>query len=240
MTDSSLPADFKLPKAVPNAKAVVLTSGGLDSTTVLAMARQAGYACYSLAFDYGQRHRAELDAAAQVAKSLGVVEHKVVILDLRSIGGSALTDNALDVPTQRSEGIPITYVPARNTIFLSIALGWAEVLGSRDIFIGVNSVDFSGYPDCRPDYIAAFERMANLATRAGIEGKDMHIRTPLMHLSKAQIIQQGVALGVDYSLTVSCYQANDLGQACGLCDSCFLRQQGFREAAVADPTRYVQ
>ena len=151
-----------------------------------------------------------------------------------------MTDNALDVPTQRSEGIPITYVPARNTIFLSIALGWAEVLGSRDIFIGVNSVDFSGYPDCRPDYIAAFEHMANLATRAGIEGKDMHIRTPLMHLSKAQIIQQGAALGVDYSLTVSCYQANDLGQACGLCDSCFLRQQGFREAAVVDPTRYAQ
>lgn len=229
-----------LPKAPADAKAVVLTSGGLDSTTVLAMAHEAGYACYSLAFDYGQRHRAELEAAARVAKSLGVVEHKVVILDLRSIGGSALTDSALDVPTERSEGIPITYVPARNTIFLSIALGWAEVLGSRDIFIGVNAVDYSGYPDCRPDYIAAFEQMANLATRAGIQGKDMHIRTPLIDLSKAQIIQQGAALGVDYSLTVSCYQANQAGEACGLCDSCFLRKQGFRQAGVADPTCYAQ
>jgi 7-cyano-7-deazaguanine synthase len=230
--------DMRLSQAPEGARAVVLTSGGLDSTTVLAMARQAGYACYSLAFDYGQRHRAELDAAANVAKALGAVEHKVVKLDLRSIGGSALTDNAIDVPIERSEGIPITYVPARNTIFLSIALGWAEVLGSRDIFIGVNAVDYSGYPDCRPDYIAAYEQMANLATRAGVEGRDMHIRTPLIDLSKAQIIQRGAALGVDYSLTVSCYQANLQGEACGLCDSCFLRQQGFREAGLSDPTHY--
>jgi 7-cyano-7-deazaguanine synthase len=227
-----------LAQAPANAKAVILTSGGLDSTTVLAMAREAGYACYSLAFDYGQRHRAELDAAANVAKALNAIEHKVVKLDLRSIGGSALTDNAIDVPTQRSEGIPVTYVPARNTVFLSIALGWAEVLGSRDIFIGVNAVDYSGYPDCRPYYIAAYERMANLATRAGIEGRDMKIRTPLISMSKAQIIQQGAALGVDYSLTVSCYQANSIGEACGLCDSCFLRQQGFRDAGLSDPTRY--
>jgi 7-cyano-7-deazaguanine synthase len=231
--------DMHLSPAPEGAKAVVLTSGGLDSTTVLAMARQAGYACYSLAFDYGQRHRAELDAAANVAKALGALEHKVVKLDLRSIGGSALTDNAIDVPTERSEGIPITYVPARNTIFLSIALGWAEVLGSRDIFIGVNAVDYSGYPDCRPDYISAYEQMANLATRAGVEGRAMQIRTPLIDLSKAEIIQRGAALGVDYSLTVSCYQANSQGEACGLCDSCFLRQQGFREAGVTDPTRYV-
>jgi len=231
--------DMHLSPAPEGAKAVVLTSGGLDSTTVLAMARQAGYACYSLAFDYGQRHRAELDAAANVAKALGALEHKVVKLDLRSIGGSALTDNAIDVPTERSEGIPITYVPARNTIFLSIALGWAEVLGSRDIFIGVNAVDYSGYPDCRPDYISAYEQMANLATRAGVEGRAMQIRTPLIDLSKAEIIQRGAALGVDYSLTVSCYQANSQGEACGLCDSCFLRRQGFREAGVTDPTRYV-
>lgn len=229
---------IQLAKAPDGARAVVLTSGGLDSTTVLAMARRAGYVCYSLAFDYGQRHHAELDAAANVAKALGAVEHKVVKLDLRSIGGSALTDSAIDVPTKRSEGIPITYVPARNTIFLSIALGWAEVLGSRDIFIGVNAVDYSGYPDCRPDYIAAYEHMANLATRAGVEGRDMHIRTPLIDLSKAQIIRNGAELGVDYSLTVSCYQANSLGEACGLCDSCFLRQQGFREAGLSDPTRY--
>jgi 7-cyano-7-deazaguanine synthase len=231
--------DMHLSPAPEGAKAVVLTSGGLDSTTVLAMARQAGYACYSLAFDYGQRHHAELDAAANVAKALGALEHKVVKLDLRSIGGSALTDNAIDVPTERSEGIPITYVPARNTIFLSIALGWAEVLGSRDIFIGVNAVDYSGYPDCRPDYISAYEQMANLATRAGVEGRAMQIRTPLIDLSKAEIIQRGAALGVDYSLTVSCYQANSQGEACGLCDSCFLRRQGFREAGVTDPTRYV-
>src|SRR5688572_6467455 len=192
-------------------KAVVLISGGLDSTTVLAIARNEGYACYTLSFDYGQRHRIELVAAERTAKALGSLEHKVIELDLRSIGGSALTDDAIAVPEnvaeQESVGVPVTYVPARNTVFLSIALGWAEVLGADDIFIGVNAVDFSGYPDCRPDYIAAYEVMANLATRAGAEGNKLKIRTPLIDLSKAEIIKQGIALGVDYSLTVSCYQA---------------------------------
>nr|WP_324258198.1 7-cyano-7-deazaguanine synthase QueC [Cellvibrio fontiphilus] len=219
-------------------KAVVLVSGGLDSTTVLAIARSEGYACYSMSFDYGQRHRSELAAAERTARALGAVEHKVIKLDLRAIGGSALTDDSIAVPEEETGGIPVTYVPARNTVFLSIALGWAEVLGCDDIFIGVNAVDFSGYPDCRPEYIAAYEVMANLATRAGAEGNKLHIRTPLIHLSKAEIIQQGIALGVDYSLTVSCYQANDLGEACGKCDSCRLRKQGFVQAGVADPTRY--
>src|SRR5690606_28704351 len=201
-------------------KAVVLVSGGLDSTTVLAIARSQGYACYSMSFDYGQRHRSELLAAERTAKALGSVDYKVIKLDLRSIGGSALTDESIAVPEGETAGIPITYVPARNTIFLSIALGWAEVLGCDDIFIGVNAVDFSGYPDRRPEYIAAYEAMANLATRAGAEGNKLHIRTPLIDMTKAEIIQQGVALGVDYSLTVSCYQANDRGEACGKCDSC--------------------
>jgi 7-cyano-7-deazaguanine synthase len=219
-------------------KAVVLVSGGLDSTTVLAIARSEGYACYSMSFDYGQRHRSELLAAERTAKTLGAVEHKIIKLDLRAIGGSALTDDTIAVPEEETGGIPITYVPARNTVFLSIALGWAEVLGCDDIFIGVNAVDFSGYPDCRPEYIAAYEVMANLATRAGAEGSKLHIRTPLIHLSKADIIKQGVALGVDYGLTVSCYQANDDGEACGKCDSCRLRKHGFVQAGIADPTRY--
>ncbi len=219
-------------------KAVVLVSGGLDSTTVLAIARSQGYACYTMSFDYGQRHRSELLAAERTAQTLGSVEHKVIKLDLRSIGGSALTDDSISVPEEETAGIPITYVPARNTVFLSIALGWAEVLGADDIFIGVNAVDFSGYPDCRPEYIAAYEVMANLATRAGAEGNRLKIRTPLIDLSKAQIIQEGLALGVDYSLTVSCYQATEQGEACGKCDSCRLRRAGFLQAGVADPTLY--
>lgn len=219
-------------------RAVILVSGGLDSTTVLAMAQAQGYACYTLSFDYGQRHRAELLAAERVSEALGDVEHKVVKLNLDTIGGSALTDTDIDVPEEETEGIPVTYVPARNTVFLSIALGWAEVLEAQDIFIGVNAVDYSGYPDCRPDYIAAYETMANLATRAGVEGNKLTIHTPLMEMSKGDIIEAGLALGVDYSLTVSCYQATDTGLACGKCDSCRLRRQGFLEAAVNDPTRY--
>ncbi|MES2674718.1 MAG: 7-cyano-7-deazaguanine synthase QueC [Pseudomonadota bacterium] len=219
-------------------KAVVLISGGLDSTTALAMARSEGYECYTISFDYGQRHKIELIAAERTATAMGAVEHKVIHLDLRTIGGSALTDNSIAVPEHETEGIPITYVPARNTVFLSIALGWAEVLGANDIFIGVNAVDFSGYPDCRPDYIAAYEVMANLATRVGAEGGKLKIRTPLINLSKAQIIQKGLALGVDYGLTVSCYQANDKGEACGKCDSCRLRRAGFLQAGIADPTHY--
>lgn len=221
-------------------RAVVLVSGGLDSTTVLAMARAEGYQCYTMAFDYGQRHRAELKAAELTSKQQGAIEHKVIKLDLSSIGGSALTDDSIDIPEERSEGIPITYVPARNTVFLSIALGWAEVLSASDIFIGVNAVDYSGYPDCRPDYIAAYETMANLATKSGVEGERLSIKTPLMDLSKSDIISKGLALGVDYSLTVSCYQANDQGLACGKCDSCYLRRQGFNEQGIVDPTRYVQ
>lgn len=219
-------------------KAVVLISGGLDSTTVLAIARSEGYDCYTLSFDYGQRHRVELLAAQRTADSLGSLEHKVINLDLRTIGGSALTDDAIAVPETETTGVPVTYVPARNTVFLSIALAWAEVLEADDIFIGVNAVDFSGYPDCRPEYIAAYEAMANLATRSGTEGRHLHIRTPLMTLSKAEIIRLGLALGVDYGLTVSCYQANAEGEACGKCDSCRLRRQGFDEAGVKDPTRY--
>ena len=219
-------------------RCVILVSGGLDSTTVLAMARSQGYQCYTLSFDYGQRHRAELLAAERVSIALGDVEHKVVRLNLDSIGGSALTDTTIAVPEQETEGIPVTYVPARNTVFLSIALGWAEVLGAHDIFIGVNAVDYSGYPDCRPEYIAAFETMANLATRAGVEGQKITIHTPLMNMGKGDIIEAGAALGVDYSLTVSCYQASAEGLACGKCDSCRLRRQGFVDAAVEDPTRY--
>lgn len=220
-------------------RAVVLVSGGLDSTTVLAIARAQGYACYTLSFDYGQRHRGELRAAEQVSRVLGDVEHKVVTLNLDAIGGSALTDRSIAVPEQETTGIPVTYVPARNTVFLSIALGWAEVLGAHDIFIGVNAVDYSGYPDCRPEYIAAFAALANLATKAGVEGQKITVHTPLMSLSKGEIIRRGVALGVDYSLTVSCYQLADDGRACGKCDSCRLRRQGFVDAGVADPTRYV-
>jgi len=223
---------------VERKRCVILVSGGLDSTTVLAMARSQGYHCYTLSFDYGQRHRAELLAAERVSIALGDVEHKVVRLNLDSIGGSALTDTTIAVPEQETEGIPVTYVPARNTVFLSIALGWAEVLGAHDIFIGVNAVDYSGYPDCRPEYIAAFETMANLATRAGVEGQKITIHTPLMNMGKGDIIEAGAALGVDYSLTVSCYQASAEGLACGKCDSCRLRRQGFVDAAIEDPTRY--
>ena len=221
--------------------AVVLLSGGLDSATCLAIARSQGFASYCLSFDYGQRHRAELDAAQRVAQALGAVEHRVFNLGLTQFGGSALTDNAIAVPVDGVQpGIPVTYVPARNTIMLSLALAWAEVLGSRDIFVGVNAVDYSGYPDCRPDYIAAFEKMANLATRAGVEGEggQLSIHVPLIDLSKADIIRTGTALGVDYGLTVSCYQADDLGRACGVCDSCRLRAEGFAAAGLPDPTLY--
>ena len=227
-------------RAQNNRRAVILVSGGLDSTTVLAMAREQGFACYTLSLDYGQRHRAELYAAERLAAILGDVEHKVVKLNLDSIGGSALTDDAIAVPEQATAGIPVTYVPARNTVFLSIALGWAEVLGAQDIFIGVNAVDYSGYPDCRPAYINAFEVMANLATRAGVEGRRLTIHTPLMDMGKGEIIEAGLRLGVDYALTVSCYQATDDGLACGRCDACRLRRQGFLDAGVADPTRYAR
>ena len=220
-------------------RAVILVSGGLDSTTVLAMAQSQGYACYTLSFDYGQRHRAELYAADRVSRALGDVEHKLVKLNLDSIGGSALTDISIAVPEEETAGIPITYVPARNTVFLSIALGWAEVLGAHDIFIGVNAVDYSGYPDCRPEYIAAFETMANLATRAGVEGQKITIHTPLMTLGKGDIILAGIALGVDYAITVSCYQATEEGLACGKCDSCRLRRQGFADTGLEDPTHYL-
>lgn len=219
-------------------KAVVLVSGGLDSTTVLALARKQGFACYSLSFDYGQRHRAELLAAERVSAALGDVEHKVVRLNLDSIGGSALTDDAIAVPEEATEGIPVTYVPARNTVFLSIALGWAEVLGATDIFIGVNAVDYSGYPDCRPAFIDAFQQLANVATRVGAEGGRYTIHTPLMELGKDDIVKLGAELGVDYSQTVSCYQATDDGLACGRCDACRLRREGFEKAGLEDVTRY--
>ncbi|MDT3719759.1 7-cyano-7-deazaguanine synthase QueC [Pseudomonas oryzihabitans] len=219
-------------------KAVILLSGGLDSATVVAMARAQGFACYSMSFDYGQRHRAELHAAERVARQLGVVEHKVIGLNLDGIGGSALTDPNIAVPEAPGEGIPVTYVPARNTVFLSLALGWAEVLGARHLFIGVNAVDYSGYPDCRPEFVEAFERLANLATKAGVEGDTFKIEAPLQFMSKAQIVQAGTQLGVDYGLTVSCYQASDEGEACGRCDSCRLRADGFKAAGIADPTRY--
>jgi 7-cyano-7-deazaguanine synthase len=220
-------------------RAVILTSGGLDSATVLAMAHSQGAECYALSFDYGQRHRAELAAAARVAAEVPGTVHKTVGLDLRGIGGSALTDDAIDVPVEPTEGIPVTYVPARNTVFLSIALGWAEVLEASEIYIGVNAVDYSGYPDCRPAFIEAFESMAATATKAGVEGNPVKLRTPIIDFSKADIIRAGIELGVDYSLTISCYQATDSGLACGVCDSCRLRRQGFEEAGVPDPTRYV-
>ena len=223
---------------VTEKRAVILLSGGLDSATVVAMARAEGYSCYTMSFDYGQRHRSELDAAARVARDLGAIEHKVIGLNLDGIGGSALTDSSIDVPETLGEGIPVTYVPARNTVFLSLALGWAEVLQARYIFIGVNAVDYSGYPDCRPEFVQAFEVMANLATKAGVEGNGFRIQAPLQNLSKAQIVQTGVKLGVDYSLTVSCYQADAQGRACGKCDSCRLRAEGFAAAGITDPTRY--
>ena len=218
--------------------AIVLLSGGLDSATTLALARHEGFDCVALSFDYGQRHSAELAAAARVAAQLGSREHRTVTLDLAAFGGSALTDPAIDVPIAPSAGIPVTYVPARNTVFLAYALAWAEVLPARDVFIGVNAVDYSGYPDCRPAFIEAFERLANLATRAGVEGEHFRIRAPLIHWSKAEIIRQGIALGVDYGLTVSCYQADVAGTACGVCDACRLRAAGFAEAGIADPTPY--
>ncbi len=219
-------------------KAIVLLSGGLDSATALAIAQDQGFECYALSMEYGQRHRSELPAAQRVAASLGVVEHKVIRIDLESIGGSALTDSSIQVPEVMAEGIPVTYVPARNTLFLALALGWAEVVGAQDIFIGVNAVDYSGYPDCRPEFIKAFERLANLATKAGVEGRGFTIHTPLIDLSKAEIIRQGLVRGIDYGLTVSCYQADDAGRACGRCDSCRLRAKGFADAQVSDPTRY--
>jgi 7-cyano-7-deazaguanine synthase len=225
-------------------KAVVLSSGGIDSTTAMAIARHEGFKIYSMSFFYGQRHAFELEAAQKVANAIGVTEHLVIKIDLSQIGGSSLTDD-IDVPKDRSEQemtreIPVTYVPARNTIFLSFALAWAEVLKSSDIFIGVNAIDYSGYPDCRPEYIDAFEQMANLATKAGVEGATkLRIRTPLIHLTKAQIIQKGIELGVDYALTYSCYDPSPQGLACGKCDSCFLRRKGFKEAGVTDPTRYI-
>jgi 7-cyano-7-deazaguanine synthase len=218
----------------------VLVSGGLDSATVLAIARAEGYRCHALSFDYGQRHRAELDAATRVAQTLGAVEHRVMTIDFAGIGGSALTDLTIDVPQTPQSGIPITYVPARNTVFLSMALGWAEVLQAADIFIGVNAIDYSGYPDCRPEFIAAFERLAGLATKAGVEGSArFKVHTPLIQLSKADIVKRGIELGVDFRATVSCYQSTSGGEACGRCDSCRLRREGFRAAGVADPTRYV-
>lgn len=219
-------------------KAVVLLSGGLDSATVLAIARSQGFDCYCLSLDYHQRHIAELKAAAQVADLLGAAAHRVAKLDLSMFGGSALTDASIAVPQAPTQGIPVTYVPARNTIMLSLALAWAEVLAARDIFIGVNALDYSGYPDCRSEYVEAFQRMANLATKSAVEGKTITVHAPLIDMTKAQIIKQGKSLGVDYGMTVSCYQADENGQACGLCDSCRFRQEGFAAAGVTDPTRY--
>ncbi|WP_415900815.1 7-cyano-7-deazaguanine synthase QueC [Neptuniibacter sp. QD48_11] len=219
-------------------KAVVLLSGGLDSATALAMAAERGYSCYVLSFDYGQRSLTELNAAKKIAKQLDAAEHRVIRLHLEDFGGSALTDHSIDVPEEETDEIPVTYVPARNTVFMSLALGWAEVLEADAIFIGVNAVDYSGYPDCRPEYIAAFETMANLATKRGVSGDPIKIETPLIDLTKEEIIQEGTRLGVDYGLTVSCYQADDEGQACGACDSCRLRAKGFVDAGLEDPTRY--
>jgi 7-cyano-7-deazaguanine synthase len=221
-------------------KAVVLVSGGLDSATALAIAVNQGYECHALSFNYGQRHKTELNAAQRVVESLAVRNHKILDIDLTQIGGSALTDQTINVPQHPTSGIPVTYVPARNTIFLSFALGYAETINAIEIFIGVNAVDYSGYPDCRPEYIAAFENLAGLATRAGVEGAKFRIQTPLIQMSKAKIIKTGVELGVDYSLTVSCYQADGDGRACGACDSCRIRKEGFRTANIPDPTRYYQ
>lgn len=219
--------------------AVVLLSGGMDSATVLALAREQGQRCYALSLDYGQRHLAELDAARRVAAALGAAAHEIVRLDLGRFGGSALTDRALDVPTDGGHGgIPITYVPARNTVMLSLALSWAEVLGAQHVFYGANAVDYSGYPDCRPEYVAAFERMANLATQAAVEGRAIRVQAPIIAMSKADIIRTGVRLGVDYAMTVSCYQADPEGRACGRCDACRIRAQGFADAGVPDATRY--
>lgn len=220
-------------------KAIILLSGGLDSITVLASMKEQGYACYALSFEYGQKHNSELDAAKKIALQYSVVEHKIVNLGLGAIGGSALTDDHIRVPENPQEGIPVTYVPARNTVFLAFALGWAEVLRLSDIFIGVNAVDYSGYPDCRPEFIAAFQQLARVATKAGVEGQEINIQTPLIALSKAEIIQRGTSLGVDYSQTVSCYSADKNRLACGKCDSCRLRAAGFADAGINDPTRYI-
>lgn len=219
-------------------KAVVLLSGGLDSATVLAIARNEGYACHAISFDYGQRHRVELTAAARVAAAQNVIQHKTLKIDLTQFGGSALTDSSIAVPESPTDGIPVTYVPARNIIFLSLALAYAETHAAADIFIGVNAIDYSGYPDCRPEFIESFARTANLATRAGVEGDTLRIHTPLIRLSKADIIRAGTGLGVDYSLTISCYQPDTQGRACGVCDSCRLRKKGFADAGIADPTNY--
>jgi len=223
-----------------NKRAVVLLSGGLDSATCLAIAQEQGYDCYGLSFDYGQRHRVELEAAEKLAKLAEISDYKIIPVDMRGIGGSALTDSAIAVPEEESEGIPVTYVPARNTVFLAYALGWAEVLSARAIFIGVNALDYSGYPDCRLDFIKAFQKMANLATKMGVEGESIEIKTPLIHLTKAEIISKGIKLGVDYSKTTSCYQADAAGRACGKCDSCRLRRKGFAEAGIDDPTLYCE
>ena len=217
--------------------ALVLVSGGMDSAVVLAIAREQGFAAHALSVSYGQRHPSELEAAARVAKMLGAVRHKTVAVDLRAFGGSALTDD-IEVPEAGGPGIPVTYVPARNTIMLSLALGWAEVLGARDLFCGVNAVDYSGYPDCRPEFIEAFERLANVATKAGVEGAGIRVHAPLLHMGKADIVREGLRLGVDFAATVSCYRADDEGRACGRCDACRLRAEGFAAAGVADPTRY--
>lgn len=219
-------------------KAVVLLSGGMDSATTLAIAKGIGFECHALTFDYGQRHRAELDAATRIAGQLGVAGHKILKLDLSAIGGSALTEHSIPVPVTSGTGIPVTYVPARNTIFLALALAWAEVLHAWDIFIGINAVDYSGYPDCRPQFIEAFTKLANVATKAGVEGGRFTFHTPLIHLSKAEIIREGMRLGVDYALTVSCYAADDQGRACGQCDACRLRSAGFKASRVSDPTLY--
>jgi 7-cyano-7-deazaguanine synthase len=222
-------------------KAVILFSGGVDSTTCLAIAKAQGFDCYALSFSFGQKHIAEVDAARLLAKKMGAIQHKTLTINLDEIGGSALTDKNIAVPDYNNDDeIPVTYVPARNTIFLSIALGWAEVLGAFDIFIGANCLDYSGYPDCRPEYLQAFEAMANLATKAGIEGKHFHIQAPLLRMNKKEIIQKGLELGIDYGATVSCYRADAAGRACGYCDSCVYRKKGFLEAGIADPTRYVE
>lgn len=224
--------------SVPDKPAVVLLSGGLDSTTVLAVARAQGFACHAVSFDYGQRHRAELAAAARVAKALGAVEHRIMTIDSSGMTGSALTDLMIDVPESPAAGIPVTYVPARNTVFLALALGWAEVLDAEAIFLGVNAVDYSGYPDCRPEFIQAFQGVVDVATRRTVEGGALQLESPLIDLTKADIIRLGIGLGVDYALTVSCYQADETGRACGRCDSCRLRREGFAAAGVPDPTRY--
>ena len=219
-------------------RSVILLSGGMDSATVLGIAQDAGEECYALSFAYGQRHDAELDAASTIATQMGVCEHRVINIDMGQLGGSALTDESIDVPEAGGQGIPVTYVPARNTIFLSLGLAWAEILDADAIYAGVNAVDYSGYPDCRPEYIEAFQAMANLATKRATEGKSLDIRTPLIHLSKSEIVQLGTSLGVDFSLTVSCYRADHSGAACGECDACELRREGFESAGIADPTLY--